>query len=365
MALRTVTVTCGNQTVQTTVEVPNPVLTITPVEGTSDPYHYTVTVNGAFTGDTVYLEWGDGSRDAGRQPADPTQGVEFTHTYAVSGEKTLKASSMPSEGQGSKTIIVSEQTPTLKTSAVYLHGTDSVTHVDKTDTTVTFDFGDGTAPEVVPLVDHAASVQHEYADASGSPYTVKVTTDVTKVTYVEQVTVTPPVLATVVSADPKVVANLTGVDASDSTFDIDWGDGNVPDIAVPTTGATGTKDHTYAKNGTYTVGVTLKPSGQHLTAQAVVTKVAPPKLATPANAAVDGTPTDTAGGVKWDAVTDATSYTATANPGAIAGVVTGTKAAFTGLTADTEYTVSVVAKAAGHADSDAAKPKLKTAKAGG
>ena len=70
-------------------------------------------------------------------------------------------------------------------------------------------------------------------------------------------------------------------------------------------------------------------------------------LATPANLALKAnTQRKTSFTVSWTAVTNATGYTATATPSggtAVTGAVTGTEATFTGLTAGTTYTVSVVA----------------------
>ncbi len=58
------------------------------------------------------------------------------------------------------------------------------------------------------------------------------------------------------------------------------------------------------------------------------------------------TQTETGFTVTWEAVANATGYTATATPSggtAVTGTVTGTEAAFTGLTANTTYTVSITA----------------------
>ena len=85
-------------------------------------------------------------------------------------------------------------------------------------------------------------------------------------------------------------------------------------------------------------------------------------LATPENLAVKAnTRTQTGFTVTWDAVSNASSYTATATPSggaAVTGTVdtTGTspEAAFTGLTASTTYTVSITATGnASYADSEA------------
>ena len=70
-------------------------------------------------------------------------------------------------------------------------------------------------------------------------------------------------------------------------------------------------------------------------------------LPSPMNLAVKpDTQTETGFTVTWEAVANATGYTATAAPSggtAVTGSVTGTEAAFTGLTANTTYTVSITA----------------------
>jgi hypothetical protein len=96
--------------------------------------------------------------------------------------------------------------------------------------------------------------------------------------------------------------------------------------------------------------------------------VPPMQLQTPPNPAVNGTPTTTAGSVKWDAVTGATGYTVTAvrhttTTPILTGTVTGLTAAFTGLTTATTYDVKIVANGDGvnTLDSDPALVSFTTA----
>ena len=117
-----------------------------------------------------------------------------------------------------------------------------------------------------------------------------------------------------------------------------------------TTGAiTGTP--TAANTSTTTVTVTATAGTQTATADITFPAVGKGTLATPANLAVKpNTLAQTAFTVTWGAVANAAGYTATAAPSdgtAVTGTVdtTGTKpeAAFTDLTANTAYTVSVTA----------------------
>ncbi len=82
-------------------------------------------------------------------------------------------------------------------------------------------------------------------------------------------------------------------------------------------------------------------------------------LATPSGLALKAnTLAQTGFTVSWTAVANATGYTATATPSggtAVTGTVTGTEAAFAGLTANTTYTVSITATGNANYDNSAAE----------
>ena len=98
--------------------------------------------------------------------------------------------------------------------------------------------------------------------------------------------------------------------------------------------------------GTATITVTVSDGTASPTDTFVVT-VGKATLTTPTGLAVKAnTLAQTGFTVTWTAVTNATGYTATATPSggtAVTGTVAGTEATFTGLTANTTYTVSVTA----------------------
>ncbi len=114
---------------------------------------------------------------------------------------------------------------------------------------------------------------------------------------------------------------------------------------TPTAAATAT---TYTWRASDSDSNTANSDSSALTFMLTVNKAT---LATPANLALKAnTRSKTGFTVTWDAVTSATGYTATATPSggsAVTGTVStpssGPEAAFTGLTAGTTYTVSVVA----------------------
>jgi hypothetical protein len=127
---------------------------------------------------------------------------------------------------------------------------------------------------------------------------------------------------------------------------------------------------------TYTVTVVAKGDGVNTldseAATTTFTTTAVPALDAPTGLALDASadpPTDSSFSVSWDPVADATGYTATASadgegdiPGAIDDSGTPIKASFSSLSADTEYTVSVVALGDGedHLDSPAATLTVST-----
>ncbi|MBI0295058.1 Ig-like domain repeat protein [Streptomyces sp. PRKS01-29] len=125
--------------------------------------------------------------------------------------------------------------------------------------TVTFDFGDGTAPVALPLTDTTATTDHAYATAVGSPYTVTVTYD-GDANFVASVgarlhTVDPAATITTITAspDPSVTGELvtvtvapTGPGAGTPTgpVTIDFGDGT-PTVTAELVNGTAAVTHAY------------------------------------------------------------------------------------------------------------------------
>ncbi|WP_037837630.1 Ig-like domain repeat protein [Streptomyces sp. NRRL S-337] len=222
--------------------------------------------------------------------------------------------------------------------------------------TVTFDFGDGTPTVTTPLTGGTASVDHAYADASATPYTVTVTysgdSDLTPSTGTATQTVGPASSTTAVTVTPDpatvgepvtfgatVTAIPPGAATPTGTVTFDFGDGT-PTVTLPLADGAAATSHTYtgAAQSPYTVTATYNgdadvtpsvqtvilavqpagttttlvstpdpsPVGQEVTFSAAVTTV-PPGAGTPTGTVTfdfgDDTPTVTA------ALTDGTAQT--------------------------------------------------------
>ncbi|WP_336053081.1 Ig-like domain repeat protein [Streptomyces sp. CA2R101] len=175
-------------------------------------------------------------------------------TKAVS---TTTVSTTPSPSVTGQTVAFSATVEGVPASSVTPTGT------------VTFDFGDGTAPVTVPLADGAAGTTHAYANASQSPYAVTVTysgdanfTDSTgsSLHSVEQAatvtTVTaapdPSVTGEAVTVTVSPVAPGAGIPTGEATFD--FGDGS-PVLTARLAGGSVTVTHVYtsAAGSPYTI----------------------------------------------------------------------------------------------------------------
>ncbi|MEU9924954.1 Ig-like domain repeat protein, partial [Streptomyces griseoluteus] len=127
--------------------------------------------------------------------------------------------------------------------------------------TVTVDFGDGTTPVAVPLIEEVAEVSHSYTGAAGSPYTVTVAysgnAHLAPTTITSSQSVTPAVTTTTVVPTPDLAAVgetvlLTatvdvappGSGTPSGTVTFDFGDGTAP-ITAPLTGGTAEAEHAY------------------------------------------------------------------------------------------------------------------------
>ncbi|MFE5118958.1 Ig-like domain repeat protein [Streptomyces sp. NPDC056669] len=137
--------------------------------------------------------------------------------------------------------------------------------------TVTYDFGDGTAPVDVPVTDGVATAVHTYATAAGSPYTVTaayggddhfIGSVVTETHFVAQASSSttvgsspnPSVTGQPVTDTATVSAIAPGAGPPTGTVTFDFGDGT-PTVTAQVTGGTATVSHGYptALNSPYTV----------------------------------------------------------------------------------------------------------------
>ncbi|MFB6437043.1 Ig-like domain repeat protein [Streptomyces sp. NPDC056411] len=143
--------------------------------------------------------------------------------------------------------------------------------------TVTFDFGDGTAPVTIPLTGGAAATSHTYTGAAQSPYTVTVTysgdADIIPSVGTTTQTVQPagtttalvsaPDPATVgepVTFDATVTAVPPGAGAPTGTVTFDFGDGT-PAITAPLTDGTAETTHVYTDAAETPYAVTATYNG--------------------------------------------------------------------------------------------------------
>lgn len=156
------------------------------------------------------------------------------------------------------------------------------------DTTATVDWGDGTEPETLGLTTGGiGSIAHDYADASGSPYTVTVTGDQSGAVLSDTIEVAvhePLALAVDVTGDPTADFTLSGVWAEDTTVTLDYGDGSGTQSVIITDGA-GSSGHLYRRDGEYTATATGDVTGQ--TDTVTVTIAAAPVLTIQSEASAD------------------------------------------------------------------------------
>ncbi|QKV91330.1 Ig-like domain repeat protein [Streptomyces sp. NA02950] len=143
--------------------------------------------------------------------------------------------------------------------------------------TVTFDFGDGSAPDAVPATGGEATTEHVYTNPTGSPYTATVTYDgdarftgsVSTLTH----TVSQALSTTVVSSAPDpsaagepvtvtatVSAVTPGAGTPTGTVTFDLGDGS-PAVITAVTGGTATITHTWTTTSGSPYAITAAYSG--------------------------------------------------------------------------------------------------------
>ncbi|WP_371590913.1 PKD domain-containing protein [Streptomyces sp. NBC_00470] len=90
-------------------------LTMLVVPDAENPLNVTVSVYGAPNGDAVTVDFGDGNTSDEAPAANP---VEFTHTYAVSGNYTLVATGQPSGSRVTQDYLVTDVPATLTVDVV-------------------------------------------------------------------------------------------------------------------------------------------------------------------------------------------------------------------------------------------------------
>nr|WP_237503459.1 Ig-like domain repeat protein [Streptomyces sp. SID8375] len=143
--------------------------------------------------------------------------------------------------------------------------------------TVTFDFGDGTAPVTAPLTDATATVNHAYTGASDTPYAVTVNYSgdlyfmATTGTDTPAVEAAPTTTTVTHGPDPslagqpvtfvaRVAPTPPGAGAPTGTVTFDFGD-NTPPATVPMAGGSATVTHTFESAAALPYTVTATYSG--------------------------------------------------------------------------------------------------------
>ena len=253
------------------------------------PHH---TVNATAAGSTdadlwpiasYTFDWGDGSGQT-TVPA-PTQVA--SHTYAGPGTFTITLTATDTRGlvsaPATKSLtVLPNQAPTavLNVSTTPYSLLVDASAAGSTDTdadpiaSYTFSWGDGTPSTTVNAPTQAAS--HTYA-AAGT-YTVTLTAtdtgNLTSAPVTKSFTVTannPPsaVLTAAVLATPARTVHASGSGSTDpdpypiASYTFSWGDGTAnTTVSSPTRSAT----HTYAAAGTFTVTLTVKDTGNLVSA---------------------------------------------------------------------------------------------------
>ncbi|MGW7690109.1 Ig-like domain repeat protein [Streptomyces asiaticus] len=239
-------------------------------------------------------------------------GSPYTITATYSGDADFTASSATATqtvGLASTTTTVSDlpepsftgQPVTFQTRVVPVApGTGSPTG------TVTYDFGDGTAPVDIPVTDGVATAVHTYATAAASPYTVTaayggddhfIGSVDTETHFVERASSSttvdsspnPSVTGQPVTVTATVSAIAPGAGSPTGTVTFGFGDGT-PTVTAPVTGGTATLTHGYptALNSPYTVTATYSGDADFAASSGTATQsVAPAATDTTVTSAPD------------------------------------------------------------------------------
>ncbi|GAA1145708.1 hypothetical protein GCM10009579_80780 [Streptomyces javensis] len=267
------------------------------------PVTFTATVapvapgGGSPTG-TVTFDFGDGSTAAAPVVGGLATAVHayattagspypVTATYGGSPDFTGSADLVThSVGRApTATAVVSAPDPSVTGQPVTVTATVSaVSPGAGTPTgTVTFDFGDGTAPATAPVTAGVATVTHAWPDTSGSPYTITADyggdTDFNASTGTDTQTVNPAATHTDVASSPDpsvtgqpvtlaatVSAVSPGAGTPTGTVTFDPGDGS-PAVTASMSAGVATVTHTYtgASGSPYTITATYDGDADFLT----------------------------------------------------------------------------------------------------
>nr|QBF51787.1 IPT/TIG domain-containing protein [Streptomyces caniferus] len=219
----------------------SPVLTAQLENGTATVVHaYTSAAGSPYTITAHY------SGDADFAPSDDT----LSHTVAPAATTTVVTSSADPAAVGQSVTLIARVRPVPPGAG------------DPTGT-VTFDFGDGTAPVTAPVSGGLATAVHAYAGTAGSPYTVTASYSgdpdfaASSGTAAQRVDSSVSTTATTVSSAPDpstvgesvtftavVVAVPPASGTPTGTVTFDFGDGSAP-VTAPLAGGTATAAHTY------------------------------------------------------------------------------------------------------------------------
>ncbi|MGW2332007.1 Ig-like domain repeat protein, partial [Streptomyces sp. NPDC001700] len=240
---------------------------------------------------TVTFEFGDGGPPVTApvvggtatvsRPSPEVDQSPYTVEATYSGDANFLPSGASDSHEvvqaGSTTLVSSAPEPSVTGETVTFTATvEAAPPAAGTPTgTVTFDFGDGTAPATVPLTGGSASVTHAYAHAALVPYPVTVAysgdlnfTASTGTTFqsVDQATTTtvvsaesePSVTGEVVTVTVVPGSPASGVPTGSAT--IDFGDGT-PLVTVQLVAGTATVTHAYASASGSPYTITAEYSG--------------------------------------------------------------------------------------------------------
>ncbi|WP_431952346.1 Ig-like domain repeat protein, partial [Actinacidiphila sp. bgisy167] len=234
---------------------------------------------------TVTFDFGDGTTAAATL-TDGTATTVHTYTetaaepYPVSAAYTGTADFAPSTGTATQSVTAAATTTAITSApepavtgreSTFLAYVTAATPAAPPPTgTVTFDFGDGSPPQTVPVNGGVAEATHTNP-AAGTAYTVTADyngdADFSPSAAARTHAVTQAGTATTVSADPypsvpgeqvtftaTVAADPPGARTPQGAVTFDFGDGSPP-VAAPLTGGTATTTHTYptAAGSPYTV----------------------------------------------------------------------------------------------------------------
>ncbi|MEU4894980.1 Ig-like domain repeat protein [Streptomyces sp. NPDC044780] len=182
-------------------------------------------------------------------------GDDFRSSVDTESQSVLQAATTTTVSSAPDPSVVGQPVTFTATVAPVAPGEGSPTG------TVTFDFGDGSAPAAVPVTDGLATAVHAYTSAAGSPYAVtaayggapdftasgdSVTHTVGQALTTTTVTGTPEpsVAGQPVSVTATVAAVPPGAGTPTGTVTLDFGDG-APPVTAPLVAGSATVNHTY------------------------------------------------------------------------------------------------------------------------